>query len=101
MIILWLSNCLHYIHNVILFIDTSDNAWLSQADWPIGTPYLSIITSNEFGVTFTVSKLDLYLEMTTTFKFPCNQQVDKNFSFYLTLTQIHTLADMAENITWQ
>ena len=36
-----------FIHNVILFIDTSNNAWHNQAHWLIGMPYLSTIASNE------------------------------------------------------
>ena len=35
-----------FIHNAIMFIDTSNNDWYLQAHWIIGTPYLSIITSN-------------------------------------------------------
>ena len=36
-----------FIHNAILFIDTSNNTWYNQAHWLIGIPYLSIIASNE------------------------------------------------------
>ena len=35
-----------FIHNVIMFIDTSNNDWHNQAHWLIRTPYLSIIASN-------------------------------------------------------
>ena len=35
-----------FIHNAILFIDNFDNAWYSNAHWPIGMPYLSIIPSD-------------------------------------------------------
>ena len=37
-----------FIHNAILFIDTSNNAWHNQAHWLIGTPYLSTIGSKDF-----------------------------------------------------
>ena len=36
-----------FIHNAILFVDTSDNVWYHQGHWLIGTPYLLIITNNE------------------------------------------------------
>ena len=36
-----------FIHNAILFIDTSNNAWYNQSHWLIGTPYLLIIASND------------------------------------------------------
>ena len=39
------SSAQTFIHNVILFFDTSDNAWYNQVHWLIGTPYLSIIAS--------------------------------------------------------
>ena len=35
------------IHNVILFIGTSNNASHNQVHWLVGTPYLSIKASNE------------------------------------------------------
>ena len=35
-----------FIHNSVLFIDTSNNDWYSQAHWLIGTQYLSIIGGN-------------------------------------------------------
>ena len=36
-----------FIHNAIVFIDTSINVWYNQAHWRFGTPpYLSIIASN-------------------------------------------------------
>ena len=35
-----------FIHNAILFIDTSDNAKYNQVHWLIRTPYLAIIASN-------------------------------------------------------
>ena len=35
-----------FIHNVILFIDTSNNAGYNQAHWLIGTSYLPTIASN-------------------------------------------------------
>ena len=35
-----------FIHNAILFIDTSNNAWYNQAHWLIGMPYLSIIAGD-------------------------------------------------------
>ena len=34
------------MHNVIVLIDTSNNAWYSQVHWLIVTPYLSTIASN-------------------------------------------------------
>ena len=37
-----------FIHNTILFIDTSDNVSYNKRHRLIGTPYLSIIASNEF-----------------------------------------------------
>ena len=40
------SSAQTFIHNAILFIDTSNNAWHNQAHWVIGTPYLSTIASN-------------------------------------------------------
>ena len=40
------SSAQTYIHNGILFIDTSNNAWYNQVHWLIGTSYLSIIASN-------------------------------------------------------
>ena len=36
-----------FIHNIILFIDTSNNAWYNEAHWLIGTQYLLIIASND------------------------------------------------------
>ena len=41
------SSARTFIHNAILFIDISDNAWYNQVHWLLGTPYLSKITSNE------------------------------------------------------
>ena len=35
-----------YIHNAILFIDTSNNVLYNQVHWLIGMPYLSIIATN-------------------------------------------------------
>ena len=35
-----------FIHNAILFTDTSNIAWHNQAYWLIGTPYLSTSASN-------------------------------------------------------
>ena len=37
-----------FIHNVIMFFDTSNNAFYSQVHWLIGTPYLSIKASNGY-----------------------------------------------------
>ena len=42
------SCALTFIHNAILFVDTSNNARLNHAHWLIGTPYLSTIASNGF-----------------------------------------------------
>ena len=42
------------IHNAIVVIDTSNNAWHSQVHWLVGTPYLAIKASN--GVDFQVSQ---------------------------------------------
>ena len=36
-----------FIHNAILFINTTNNAWYNEAHWLIGTPYLSTLASNE------------------------------------------------------
>ena len=36
-----------FVHNAIMLIDTSDNAWYNQTHWLIRTPYLSTIASNE------------------------------------------------------
>ena len=36
-----------FIHNAIMFIDTSNNAWHNQAHWLTGTPYLSTVSSND------------------------------------------------------
>ena len=41
------SSARTFIHNAILFIDTSNNAWYSQVNKLIRAPYLSTITSNE------------------------------------------------------
>ena len=35
------------IHNNVLFIDTSDNAWYNQVQCLIWTPYLAIIANND------------------------------------------------------
>ena len=35
-----------FSHNAILVIDTSNNDSYNQAQWLIGTPYLSIVASN-------------------------------------------------------
>ena len=43
-----------FIHNAIFFIDTLNNAWYNQVHWLIGTPYLSIITSNAYAFFFTI-----------------------------------------------
>ena len=40
-----------FIHNAILFIDTSNNAWHNQAHWMIQPPYLSTIASNVIRIT--------------------------------------------------
>ena len=40
------SSAQTFIHNAIMFIDTSNNAWYNKTHWLIGTPYLSIIASN-------------------------------------------------------
>ena len=42
------SSAQTFIHNAVLFIDTSNNAWYNQPHWLIWTPYLSIIASNGF-----------------------------------------------------
>ena len=36
-----------FIHNAIMFIDTSKNAWYNQVHWLIRKPYFSIIASND------------------------------------------------------
>ena len=36
-----------FIHNTILFNDTSNNVWYNQAHKLIGMTYLSIIASND------------------------------------------------------
>ena len=40
------SSAPKFIHNVILSIDTSDNAWYNQVHFLIERPYLWIIASN-------------------------------------------------------
>ena len=47
-----LSNLLneHFSNAILLFIDTSNNAWYYKALWLIGTSYLAIIASNEANV---------------------------------------------------
>ena len=35
------SSAQTFIHNTIMFIDISNNAWYNKAHWLIGTPYLS------------------------------------------------------------
>ena len=40
------SSAQKFIHNAILFIDTSNSAWYNQAHCLIGTPYLSTVASN-------------------------------------------------------
>ena len=40
------SSAQTFIHNAILFIDTSNNAWYNRAYCLIGTPYLLIIASD-------------------------------------------------------
>ena len=36
-----------FIHNAILFIDVSNNAWYNKVHWLIKTPYLSVIANND------------------------------------------------------
>ena len=56
------SSAQTFIHNTILFIDTFNNAWHNQADWLIGTPYLSTIASNvNFRNESTVMTAQIYL----------------------------------------
>ena len=43
------SSAWTFIHNAILFIDTSNNASYNQLHWLVGTPYLSTIASNAHG----------------------------------------------------
>ena len=50
--------CTDSIHNVILVIDTSNNASYNQVYWCVGRPYLSIKVSNARG-TFSQKKLQL------------------------------------------
>ena len=40
------SSAQTFIHNVILFNDTSDSAWYNQIHWLVGMPYWSIIASD-------------------------------------------------------
>ena len=35
------------VHNAIMFIDTSNNAWYNQVHWLFGMPYLSIIATKD------------------------------------------------------
>ena len=60
-----------FIHNVISFIDTFDNAWYNHVYWLIGTPYLSIIASN---VLMTLTTLETLL--TALNSFSLNQATD-------------------------
>ena len=40
------SSAQTHIHNAIVVVDTSNNAWQSQVHWLVGTPYLAIKASN-------------------------------------------------------
>ena len=40
------SSAQTHIQSAIVVIDTSNNAWHSQVDWLVGTPYLAIKASN-------------------------------------------------------
>ena len=39
-----------FIHNAIMFIDTSNNASYNQVHWPVRRPYLSIKASDAFSI---------------------------------------------------
>ena len=52
-----LDPALTFIHNVILYIDTSDNASYNQFHSLIGMPYLSVIASNVSTGSFAKSAL--------------------------------------------
>ena len=49
------------MYNAILYIDTSNNAWHSQAHWLIGKPYLSTIASNVANMISVLTTTNLWL----------------------------------------
>ena len=57
------SSARTFIHNVILFIDTSNNASYSQFQWLFVTPYLSTIASNDNNNLFSQSYKSLFCRL--------------------------------------